>query len=276
MKNSFFELRMKLARRGGNFELRRSRAVTLLELLVVVGAIALLLGLMLPGLGRARDQAKSAVCRSNIRQLALANAMYAQDSGGMYVAGAAEIAKENRQRWHGARDKKNEAFDSSRGPLAAYLGVDATVRACPTFAPDKPGFESGNGGYGYNNAYIGVQTVVDSKGKTVVATDLAGARVHHVKRPADTLMFADSAFLDGSPIEYSFAEPRFHAESQTRADPSIHFRHVALANITWCDGHVSAEHRTHTQSSGLYEGDPSRYDIGWFGQTDDNTFFDLQ
>ena len=270
MKDSFFELRIS------HFELRRRRAVTLLELLVVAGAITLLLGLLIPGLGRARDHAKSAVCTSNMRQLALANTMYAQDFGGMYVPGASEIQGPNLQRWHGARKKTSDPFDSSRGPLAAYLGVDAAVRACPTFAPDKPGFERGNGGYGYNNAYVGVQTVVDSKSGTVVATDLAGARVHHLKRPADTLMFADSAFVTGSLIEYSFAEPRFHPQFQTRADPSIHFRHVGHTNIAWCDGHVSAERRTFTSWSGLYEGDPARHNIGWFGDSDDNTFFDLQ
>lgn len=258
------------------FAPRPRRAVTLLELLVTVGSISLLMGLLLPGLGRAREHAKSAVCRSNIRQLAMANAMYAQDSDGMYVPGASDFAKKNCHRWHGVRNKKKDAFDSSRGPLAAYMGVYAAVRACPTFAPDKPGFESGNGGYGYNNAYVGVQTAVDSRGSVVVTTDLAGARVHHVKRPADTLMFADAAFVSGVLIEYSFAEPRFHPQFQTRADPSIHFRHVGQAGIAWCDGHVSAERLSFSHFSGLYEGDPKRHNIGWFGESDDNTYFDLQ
>lgn len=259
-----------------NFGFCRRSALTLLELLVAVGAIALLLGMLLPGLASARDHAKAAVCTSNIRQLALANAMYAQDAAGVFVPGAADIQKTNRQRWHGARKKKTEPFESSRGPLTEYLGVDAGVRACPVFAPDKAGFEIGNGGYGYNNAYIGVQTILNSKGSSVIATDLAGTWLHQIKRPAETVMFADSAFLSGSLIEYSFAEPRFNPQFQTRADPSIHFRHAGRANIAWCDGHVSSERRTFTWSSGFYEGDPGRHDIGWFGESDDNTYFDLQ
>ncbi len=255
---------------------RIRRAFTLLELLVTAGSITLLLGLLLPGLGRAREEARSAVCRSNIRQLVLANAMYANDNGGAYVPGAAEIVKKNLQRWHGIRKKKSEAFDSSRGPLAPFLGMDGAIRACPAFAPEKPGFESGNGGYGYNNAYVGVQTAVMSKGATVVTTDLGGVPMHQIKRPADTLMFADCAFLNDSLIEYSFAEPRFHPQYGTRADPSIHFRHAGQANVAWCDGHVSPERRTFTSWSGLYEGDPQRQNLGWFGPSDDNTFFDLQ
>ncbi len=83
-----------------------------------------------------------------------------------------------------------------------------------------------------------------------------------------------SAVLSGL-IEYSFAEPRFHPQFGSRADPSIHFRHHKNANVAWCDGHVSPQTRTFTWSSGVYEGDPDRCDIGWFGQADDNSLFDL-
>jgi prepilin-type N-terminal cleavage/methylation domain-containing protein/prepilin-type processing-associated H-X9-DG protein len=258
------------------FERTRSRdAFTLVELLVVLGVMAVLVGALLPGMGRAREQAKAAACRSNLRQVVLANAMYAQDSSGVYAPGAADFVG-NLQRWHGTRTTAEGPFDSTHGPLVDYLGPDRAVRACPAFVSDAKGFEAGNGGYGYNNAYIGVQTIVDATSRTQVVSDLAGARVHQVKRPADTLMFADSAFVDGRLIEYSFAEPRFFPEFGTRADPSIHFRHVRTSNIAWCDGHVTRERRTFTWSSGLYEGDPGRFDIGWFGRSDDNTFFDLK
>ena len=89
-------------------------------------------------------------------------------------------------------------------------------------------------------------------------------------------MFADSGFAQSNVIEYSFAEPRFHPEFGSRADPSIHFRHLGRANVAWCDGHVSTDKRTFTWSSGFYEGDPDRLGIGWFGWTDDNSIFDLR
>lgn len=260
---------------NGIARVQRLRGFTLVELLVVLGVMTLLVSVLLPGLDRAREQAKAAACRSNLRQVVLANAMYAQDSGGVYAPGAADFV-ENLHRWHGTRAKGNEPFDSTHSPLVDYLGPDRAVRACPAFVPDAKGFEAGNGGYGYNNVYIGVQTIVNAGGRTRVATDLAGARVHQVKRPADTLMFADTAFVNGRLIEYSFAEPRFFPQFGSRADPSIHFRHIRTSNVAWCDGHVTPERRTFTWSSGMYEGDPGRYDIGWFGRSDDNAFFDLQ
>lgn len=247
---------------------------TLLEVLVTVGTIGLLLGLLVPGLARARGQALATVCSSNIRQLASANAMYAGEHSGVYVPGAVDFLR-NRHRWHGVRNKLNEPFKPEQGPLVAYLGGSGEIRACPMFSPDKPGFERGNGGYGYNNAYIGVQTVSTAKGGVTVVTDRAGVQTHHIRRPADTLMFADAAFVDGSLIEYSFAEPRFHPQFGTRADPSIHFRHHSIANVAWCDGHVSPQRMTFSASSGFYEGDPLRHVIGWFGPSDDNSCFDL-
>ncbi len=57
------------------------RGFTLLELLVVIAIIALLAGLLLPVLGRARTQAKRVACLNNLRQFTLADLMYADDHG---------------------------------------------------------------------------------------------------------------------------------------------------------------------------------------------------
>jgi prepilin-type N-terminal cleavage/methylation domain-containing protein len=62
------------------------RAFTLVELLVVIGIIAVLVGLLLPALGRAREQANKVACMSNLKQLATGFIMYCNDNHGCLPA----------------------------------------------------------------------------------------------------------------------------------------------------------------------------------------------
>jgi len=60
--------------------INRFAAFTLIELLVVIAIIAILAALLLPGLARAKAEAKQTSCINNLRQVALANAMYVVDN----------------------------------------------------------------------------------------------------------------------------------------------------------------------------------------------------
>ena len=114
--------------------MRRSRAFTLVELLVVIGIIAILLAVLMPALGRARASARATVCLSNLRQVALAWHTYAADNRGYNVQG-----------WH-----STGGWVSGRGAdwsvmISPYLGVSDAVLRCP----DGP-VPDGNPGVGYH------------------------------------------------------------------------------------------------------------------------------
>ena len=269
-------------KRGHGIQRQTVSGFTLVELLIVVSIIGLLMAILLPSLRKAREQARTAVCGSNLRQIALANELYANDNNHCYCPGAIDFMAHNLHRWHGTRDQQSQPFDGRDGPLVPYIGPEGNIRACPSMRINLPEgsscrFEKNCGGYGYNLSFIGRQLERTSLGFYHLVTDRAGAHTDRIRRPARTIMFADSAFLDGSLIEYSFLEPRFFPLYGTRPNPTIHFRHNKATNVVWCDGHVDQQQRTLTREpSAFYDGDPGRNDLGWFGMVDDNQLFDLQ
>ncbi len=119
-----------------------SRAFTLVELLVVIGIIALLIGLLFPALIAAQRAALLTVCGSNQRQIGIAIYAYAVDNKGCIPYGPTAPAATPTNFYPGTGDVTSLLSLQSGDPvglgllLNTYLTKDPHVLFCP--APDQP------------------------------------------------------------------------------------------------------------------------------------------
>jgi prepilin-type processing-associated H-X9-DG protein/prepilin-type N-terminal cleavage/methylation domain-containing protein len=109
---------------------QRSKAFTLVELLVVIGIIAVLIAILLPTLGKAREQARTTQCMSNLRQIGTAMLNYAADNQG-YVVPAAYSDGFLQKWWQILQNKKYLPTNKVSSSTADSQGK-ADVLRCPS------------------------------------------------------------------------------------------------------------------------------------------------
>ncbi len=269
---------------------KKTKAFTLIELLIVISIIALLTAILMPALGAARSGSRALACKSNLRQLVIANIGYTTENDGFYVPAASDMwDNAGLHRWHGQRDALDEPFDPLKGPLTGYL-ADGRVKECPLKVEFVKGqdwntnFEQGGGGYGYNMTYIGSRISQGTAGSVQAWKDSYAmtARMTEIAAPALTLMFADTAMAKDqkSLIEYSFAEPPFTVAGGRPVtgfymSPSVHFRHRGRANVGWADGHIDPRRLAKFDGENAYGVASAEMKLGWFEPVD-NSPYDLK
>lgn len=180
--------------------MRLHRGFTLIELLVVIAIIALLVGILLPSLGKARNSSRDTVCLSNLRQLSLGWTAYADSHKDLSVP-----HKPNKESGGTANPANLYPVGSGlkyRPSWIATIGAAVNIIpfAEPSVTDDRQDFtnpayncplavdrvDERNHGYGYNYQFLG------NARKTAGRYHNFPVRVSSINAPSATVLGADS------------------------------------------------------------------------------------
>ena len=292
--------------------MKKNKAFTLIELLVVIAIIALLLTVILPALRSAKEQARQIVCKSNLKQLALAANTYTFDQGGYYpiaqfarevpVAGVRTTGSNPSGGGTGSSVTYRYSWDftqiSRNGQSEIVPGIlwqgDTTekVHQCPSYKGQDNWMGASFTGYNYNTSYIGhgqgESVSPQYTGEVTLSPDglytiVLPVKSQRVGSPGRCVLFGDGHYAGGA--NKLMRSPFYwdgDYDSVIRVAGTQGFRHRGQTNTAWCDGHVASQSEYYTNSSRQVRSQLESYNrnrdndikIGFLSP--DNSLYDLK
>lgn len=213
----------------------QNRAFTLVELLVVVGIIAILIAILLPSLSAARESAKRIQCLSNLRQMVIAANAYVDNNHGRYpIAYWYDFNGSTSYAYSWDLTTVTEAGQPARvEPGLLWQGEGTVViQQCPSFEGAANWLVDPYTGYNYNTSYIG-----HGQYESVIAP----AKATDIRRSSEVALFGDGQYSGGANkfMRAPYPNPG-DASFNGRWAGTQGFRHRGMTNVAFCDGHAES------------------------------------